>query len=129
MQCVQTLRGHSKPVTQLRLAQGRLYTAAGGAIRVWDTATLRLVDRIQTSLYSGGIRSMLVRGRPPSHFPRLLARWAPQTQATGRGRSRLLRVARPKCGAVPAFLAAALGHTTPCQRGPQSATLLWQLPR
>ena len=62
MQCVHTLRGHSKPVTQLRLARGRLYTAAGGAIRVWDAATLRLVDRIQTSLYSGGIRSMLARG-------------------------------------------------------------------
>ncbi|GBF92924.1 hypothetical protein Rsub_05760 [Raphidocelis subcapitata] len=60
MQCSHVLRGHSKPVTQLRLARGRLYTAAGGAIRVWDTATLRLVDRIQTSLYSGGIRSLLV---------------------------------------------------------------------
>lgn len=61
MQCVHVLRGHSKPVSQMRLARGRLYTAAGGAIRVWDTATLRMVDRIQTSLYIGGIRSLLVR--------------------------------------------------------------------
>jgi WD40 repeat protein len=63
MQCMHTLRGHSKPVTQLRLAGGRLYTAAGGAIRIWDTASLRMVGRIQTSLYSGGIRSLLVGGR------------------------------------------------------------------
>jgi WD40 repeat protein len=62
MQCVHTLRGHSKPVTQLRLAGGRLYTAAGGAIRIWDTGSLRMVGRIQTSLYSGGIRSLLVGG-------------------------------------------------------------------
>jgi hypothetical protein len=62
MECLHVLRGHSKPVSQMRIAHGRLYTAAGGAIRVWDTASLRLLDRIQTSLYSGGIRSLLVRG-------------------------------------------------------------------
>lgn len=60
MCCIHVLRGHSKPVTQLHLVRGRLYTAAGGAIRVWDAAGLRMVDRIQTSLYSGGIRSMMV---------------------------------------------------------------------
>ena len=61
MCCQQVMACHYKPVTQLALVGGKLYTAAGGGIKVWDTKTFEAVDRIKTSFYSGGIRSMLVR--------------------------------------------------------------------
>jgi WD40 repeat protein len=60
--CVAVIRGHSKPVTQLQLLGGRLlFTAAGGAVRVWDTQSFVCLAKIRTSIYSGAIRSMLVR--------------------------------------------------------------------
>lgn len=60
MQCVHVIKAHNKPVTQLRLVGSRLYTAAGGMIRVYNTDTFKCIDKIKTSFYSGGIRSMLV---------------------------------------------------------------------
>lgn len=61
--CLHVLSGHNKPVTQVQLVGDKLYTAAGGAIKVWCTRTFEGVDRIKTSFYSGGIRSMLVSPR------------------------------------------------------------------
>lgn len=69
MACKHVLYGHRKPVTQLQLAGGRLYTAAaGGVVCIWRTDTYACVDRIKTSKYNGGIRSMHVRdGRVHAH--------------------------------------------------------------
>jgi WD40 repeat protein len=61
MACRHILHGHRKPVTQLQLAGGMLYTAAaGGVVCVWRTDTHTCVDRFRTSRYSGGIRCMNV---------------------------------------------------------------------
>lgn len=59
-QCVHTITGHRRPVTQLALCGGFLYTTAGGSVRVWSTRTYKCVHVIKTSTYSGAIRSLWV---------------------------------------------------------------------
>lgn len=57
---VHTLTDHHKPVTQLRLHCGWLFTVSGGVVRVFDTASFACVHRLKASDYSGAIKSFCV---------------------------------------------------------------------